>query len=312
MRHRSLRRWYAVTAVAVVVAAGAAVAYGALLSPQPVVVRPGNQALPAAAPGGAYIAYAQSRPRHPHLYDTYVKPAGQPRWKVNTRGVSWPGAIDSSDGTTLIYQQARRGNSDLRLIDMSTKVRSIPTGVNTAKWEWQPSISGDWILFGRSWGSRPVKYSIVLHNESTSENRVLEVHKRRPAKVSEPGQVNGDWASWDTYTVRSGASTVRLYQISTSTTTVPRVPRGKAQYASSVLADGTLFFVRADRGVCGRHVQLMERSGGTNTVLAQLPAGYDVFRTAAVSEGGGESTSLYFDRVSCSSGRIHIYKLNVS
>ena len=307
MGHGSLRRWSAVAVVLVLSAAGAAIAYGALQTPQPVVVRPGTQILPAAGPGGAYIAYAQSRPRHPHIFDTYVKPAGQRRWKVNNRGESWPGGID---GTTLIYQQARRGNSDLRLIDMATKVRSIPTGVNTAKWEWGPTLSGDWILFGRSWGSRPIKYSIVLHNENTAENRVLETHRRRPAKVSEPNQVNGDWATWDTYGVRTGASAVRLYQISTSTTTTLRVPRGKAQYASSVLADGTLFFVRADRGVCGRRVQMLEHIGGGNVVLAKLPAGYDVSRTFAVSEA--EGASVYFDRIKCSNGGSHIYKLTVS
>jgi hypothetical protein len=297
-------------AVVVFCVAGAAVAYGgALQTPQPVVVRPGGQWLPSAAPGAAYIAYAQTRPGHPNQLDAYVKPAGQPRWKANTRGTAWPGGID---GTTMIYQQDYRGQSDLHLIDLGTKARSLPGGVNTTKWEWRPTISNGWILFGRIWGSRPVKWSVVLHNENTSENRVLETRRSRPAKELDPGQVNGDYATWDVFSVRTGAGTVRLYQISTSTTTTLPVSSGKAQYAPSVLADGTFFFVRADQGVCGRHVSLLEHTGGANVVLARLPAGYDVDRTYAVSEGGGESTSVYLDRLRCSTGGSHIYKLTVS
>jgi len=309
MRHRSVPRWCVAAAVVVCCMAGAAVAYGALQTPQPVVVRPGSQWVPSAAPGAAYIAYAQSRPGHPNQLDAYVKPAGQTRWKVNTRGMAWPGGID---GTTMIYQQDYRGNSDLHLIDLGTKVRSLPDGVNSAKWEWRPTISNGWILFGRIWGSRPVKYSIVLHNENTSENRVLETRRTRPARGLDPGQVNGDFATWDVYSTRTGSGTVRLYQISTSTTTSLPLPRGKAQYAPSVLADGTFFFVRADAGVCGRHVSLWEHTGGGNVVLARLPPGYDVDRTYAVSEGGSESTSVYFDRVRCSNSTSHIYKLTVS
>jgi Tol biopolymer transport system component len=287
---------------------GVAVAYGALLTPQPVVTKKGRQFQPAAAPGGANIAYAQSRPGHPNQFDTYVKPAGQPRWKVNNRGVAWPGGID---GTTLIYQQARRGNSDLHLIDLVSKVRSLPTGVNTAKWEWSPTISGDWILFGRGWGSRPIRYSIILHNENTSENRVLEKHTTRPARVIEPGQVNGDFATWDTFTPGTGAANVRLYQISTSVTTQLPAPAGKAQYATSVLPDGTVFYVRADVGVCGRHVAIVEHTGGGDTVLARMPRGYDINSTYAVSEGGGELASVYFSRIQCSNFAAHIYKLTV-
>ena len=42
------------------------------------------------------------------------------------------------------------------------------------------------------------------------------------------------------------------------------------------------------------------------------PAGYDVFtKTFAVDEGAGV-TSVYFDRVQCSTGKSHVYKITVS
>jgi hypothetical protein len=46
-------------------------------------------------------------------------------------------------------------------------------------------------------------------------------------------------------------------------------------------------------------------------LLARLPNGYDSVRAFAVDEGGGV-TSLYFERLQCSTGKSHIYKLTVS
>jgi hypothetical protein len=52
--------------------------------------------------------------------------------------------------------------------------------------------------------------------------------------------------------------------------------------------------------------------GVSDTALATLPAGYDVFKTYAVDEGGGV-TSVYFDRFNCSTGKGgDIFKVTVS
>src|SRR6478672_13895405 len=131
----------------------AGVAWATLVTPQPVVTAKGRQFLASAAPGGAYLAYDQSRPGHPNQFDVYVKPAGVRRFKVNTRGHAFGGGID---GTTMIYQSVLGGQSNLRLFNLATHARSAPAGVNTKRWEWLPSISGDWILYGQRWGSHPV------------------------------------------------------------------------------------------------------------------------------------------------------------
>ena len=97
--------------VAGLVSAG--VAWATLLSPQPVVTAKGRQFDASATPGGTYLSYDQSRPGHPSQFDVYVKPAGVPRFKVNTQGVAYGGGID---GTTMIYQSVRNGQSNLRSV----------------------------------------------------------------------------------------------------------------------------------------------------------------------------------------------------
>src|SRR6476620_10926225 len=102
---------------------GAGVAWATLLTPQPVVTAKGRQFDASATPGGTYLAYDQSRPGHPNQFDVYVKPAGVPRFRVNRRGLAYGGGID---GTTMIYQSVRHGQSDLRLFDVVTHARSAP------------------------------------------------------------------------------------------------------------------------------------------------------------------------------------------
>ena len=286
---------------------GVATAWATLLTPQSVVTAKGRQFNLSATPGGTYLAYDQSRPGHPNLFDVYLKPAGVPRFKVNRRGVAYGGGID---GTTMIYQSVRNGQSNLRLFDLVTHARSAPAGVNTKRWEWLPSISGDWILYGQRWGSHPVNGRVILHDTNTAETRILDEQIGKPRRILYPGQVNGDFATWDRFTPLAHTENVFLYQISTQTKTKIPVPAGKVQYSSSVTPTGTVFYARS--GVaCGANVSLHEYSSGTDTLLARLPKGYDSFKTFAVDEGAGV-TSLYFERYRCSTGQSHIYKLTVS
>src|SRR5262249_2622439 len=142
-------RWLAVAlGLSVAGSVGAVAAWSTLVTPQPVVTAKGHQILPSAAPGAAYLAYSQSRPGHSGVFDVDVKPAGMPRYKVDTRGVGYAGGID---GTTLIWQSVRNGQSDLRLFDLAAQTRSVPAGVNTRRWEFWPTLSGDWILYGQQW-----------------------------------------------------------------------------------------------------------------------------------------------------------------
>jgi hypothetical protein len=297
---------FAAVAVGACVLTAVAVAGTVLQTPQQVTSAQGRQTIPAAAPGGAYIAYAQSRPRHPSLNDVYVKPAGLPRIKVNSRGVGWPGGFD---GTSFVYQQLYHGQSDIHLFDLTTHQHSVPDGVNTRRWEWQPSISGGWILYGQEWGSRPVNDRVILWNSTLSDRRVLDSQVGPPNETLWPGQVNGDYATWSRWARHNTRLNVFRYQISTETTVKVPHPTRRVQYAVSVSSDGTVFYVRS-RTACGASVRLHEYdpTTQTDTTLAALPAGYDVNVTYTVDEGGGVHT-VYFDRFRCKTGASHIYKI---
>jgi len=305
------RRGWRVAAAAGLVVVGlvcVATAWATPLTPQRLVTAKGKQVLPSAAPAGAYLAYSQSRPGHPNQYDVYVKPAGRRRYKVNARGQGFAGGID---GTTLIWQRARTRHSDLRLFDLASQTGSVPAGVNTRRWEFWPTISGDWILYGQNWGSRPRNWRVILHDTNTSETRILDERVNRPHTSILPGQVNGDYATWHSFNSRTRVVNVFLYQISTGMTTKLPRPTGKEQYYPSVTPAGTVFYVRSGVGGCGDHATLREYSSGTDTLLAVMPRGYAVFnKTFAVAEGGGV-TSVYFDRVQCSTGNSHIFKMTV-
>lgn len=289
-------------------------AWATLLTPTLVAGGAANQVSATAAPGAAYIAYSVSRPRHPDVFDAYERPLGGLRTRVNPAGTTaFTGGID---GTTLVFQQisSTNGQSDLKLFDLGTQIHSTPVGVNTPNYEWQPTISGTWILFGRAnLNVRPVSDHIVLHSGGlTPETRVLDQQVGSPDRLLSPGQVNGDFATWDRYTYATHAGNVFRYQISTLTTFKVPLPAGKIQYASSTDPTGDVFYVRSGIG-CGKQVVIRESvNGGLDVALAVMPAGFDIVRTFAVDEGGGV-TSLYFDRFNCATGGGYdIYKLTVS
>jgi hypothetical protein len=285
-------------------------AWAALLTPTLVVGGAGSQLLPSATPGATFVGFSASRPGSPNLFDAYVKAAGQPRVKVNTSGTAFAGGFD---GNTFIYQHVAHGQSNIGLFNVMTSVHSLPTGVNTSAWEWSPTISGDWILFGRqNLNVNPISDHVILRSEVGGVTLVLDSQVGAPDRILDPGQVNGDYASWDRYTPSSHTGTVRRYTISTAHTDILQLPIGKIQYASSVNSAGDLFYVRSGIG-CGKQVVIRENVFGvSDTALATLPAGYDVFKTFAVDEGGGV-TSLYFDRFNCSTGKGgDIFKVTVS
>lgn len=287
-------------------------AWATLLTPTLVAGGPGNQVSATAAPGAAYIAYSASRPGHPSLFDAYSRPLGVPRVKVNPAGTTaFTGGID---GNTLIYQQiSSGGQSDIKLYNLSSPGITTPLGVNTPNYEWQPTISGNWVLFGRAnLHVRPVSDHIVIHNQVAADTRVLDQQVGAPDRLLSPGQVNGDFVTWDRYTYATNTGNVFRYQISTPTTFKVPLPAGKIQYASSTNPTGDVFYVRSGSG-CGKQVVIREDVPGVSDVaLAAMPAGYDIVRTFAVDEGGGV-TSLYFDRFNCASGGGYdIYKLTVS
>ena len=99
--------------------------------------------------GEDFLAWQQNSRKHPGQYDVLARPiTGGDAFKVNAPDTN--GANGGIDGDLLVYQQYERGRSDLKFFDLRTKERtSPPAGVNTRRWEYWPSMSGQWLLFGR-------------------------------------------------------------------------------------------------------------------------------------------------------------------
>jgi hypothetical protein len=250
-----------------------------------------------------HLAWSQAtrRSRRPALY---LQPSGEPRVRVNRPNTE--GYSGGFEGETFVYQEVQNGRqSDLYLYDLAGGGRSAPpAGVNTRHWEWHPTVSGDWLLFGRTKVSRRVDL-VVLRNLVTGQSREIGELRWGNRTIAEPGQVSGNYAVWFRCTP---ACNVFLYDIATGTTTRIPNPDRRQQYDPSVTSDGTVYFLRSGRG-CGNSVRLVRRPlGGPSRVLASLGAGRDSGHTYALENDDGAVTVL-FDRVRCSTGAWDVLKV---
>jgi len=276
--------------------------------PVPVKAGPRNEVAPAA--GGDYFAWAKSRRGRPNVYDVWAQRGTETPFKVNSRGTTgWTGGFG---GSRLVYQQVRGGRqSDIRFFDVQTRRRSQPSGVNTKRWEWAPTISGDWLLFGRGVTSGSSTQQIILRNLATGEQRVLDALRNSRAYV-EPGQVNGNYAVW---TRCSPSSDCDVFRYDIATRKKARMPRtGQVLSGPSVAVSGTTYYGRTSHGGCGAGAELVKTSvDGATVVLYSFPETQDVGHTYAVVSPVRppvQTPRIYFERVTCSGQRYDIYSID--
>ena len=265
----------------------------------PVKASQAREITPAAAVG--WIAWARGARRNFRFWELFAQ-GSEGTVRVNrARTHGFAGGFD--DGT-LVYQEVRGRQSNLQRFDLLRETRSgLPAGVNTRHWEWHPTISGDWLLFGRS--NRASRTDAVfLRNLADGRTILLDRRRWGTRRIAEPGQVNGDYAVWFRCTPRCD---VFLHDIAQGTTTKVPNPQARQQYDPSVTSDGTVYFVQSGRG-CGTSVRLVRQPlGGSAEVLTSLGAGRDSFHTFALEHG--EGTSVFFESVRCSNGASDVLRL---
>jgi Divergent InlB B-repeat domain len=240
-----------------------------------------------------FIAWQENSRRSPRHYDLFARRlGGGGAFKVNAAGTN--GANGGIDGDVLIYQEFGKGKSDLKFFDLGGRTRrSPPRGVNTAQWEYWPSMSGDHLLFGRLYKSDLRR--IILFDVASRDARSLDKVKGA-GRFLAPGQVNGDYAVWSKCTSKRRCNVV-LYRISDGTkTTIPN--SGGRDHAPSVTPDGVVYFARSG-GACGSGTKILRfLPGGPATILWRLPSGDDVGTTRAFLDAGGE-THVFYDHFAC-------------
>jgi hypothetical protein len=241
---------------------------------------------------GGWLAWQQNSSERPRHYDVFVRPAhGGTRIRANPIGTS--GANGDVEGDVLVYQEFVRGRSGLRFLDLSTGERRLPPdGVNTRSWEYWPSLSGRWLLFGRLRNHH--RRSVILFDLSTGDATRLARIRGADAFLA-PGQVNGRWAVWYRCPTSSECNVLR-YNIETGNTAVIPNPGGR-QRSPSVDPDGTVYYVRG-QGECGNRVRVLRKElGHEPEELWRLPNGDDVGRTYAQAKR--RSTVVLYDHFSC-------------
>jgi hypothetical protein len=248
------------------------------------------------------LAWTRYRRGHP---DAFLRIGAQPKVQLDRSGMAWAWSLDQASSTAA-FQAVRRGNSDVRLYDWRARRWSKPAGsVDTARWEYEPSVSGPWLVFGRlNRAARPHVRRIILQNLQTGKRTVLATFSGSSAQgmLSSP-QIEGDWVTWTSMSDRYRLASVHRYQISTATKLRIAHPSGMLDYQSAVGADGTVYFLQS-RGGCGRHVRFESyTTGGVLTELAAMPAGRDGGDEMFAQPQPGGVTDLYFDSYRCASTR---------
>jgi hypothetical protein len=259
--------------------------------------------------GNGYLAWAQNSRKHPKLYKTYVQLGqGQPSL-LKTRRQAYPGSIS---GTTLVYQEyaPARNESSIRFYDLAQR-RLLPTpaGVNTRLWEWNPSHSGEWLLFSRHNGRTE---SVILMNTVTRAQIELD-RGRMPddGNYGLAGQVNGNFAVWQRCPRGARPCTVFRYDITTRVKTQLAPPLGFLHYNPSVATDGITYLVRSETDSCGSQVELWRYPlVGEPTHLFGLPFGRDILNSYVETKigTGGPVNEVYHDRASCTANRSDLWR----
>lgn len=254
-----------------------------------------------------HLAWSQSARRNQHVF---AKADGQAPFRVN----QWAnGATGGIDGTQLIYQEYTRRRSSLRLIDLTTRIRSAPpAGVNTNQWEYWPDIDNDQILFGRQFPNQRGKRHMILYDPGDTPQFQVLAQTIGFNRFLDPGQINGDYAVWQRARIRRDRVVdceVFVRNLVSDTTTVVANPGDRCQFGPSVSEDGTVFYGRSVYR-CGRSVRLMmDPPSGPPETLLSFPRGRDFFQSDVYTDGPTEH--VLFDPLSCRRRRQDIYEITL-
>jgi hypothetical protein len=263
---------------------------------------PVNEESPSAAAGE--FAWVQNSRLHPHLYNAYAQVSGGARFRVNAPGTR--AALGTGiDGHMMVYTQVLGRQRSIRLFNLQTHARHAPpAGVNTANFEDEPSISGNWLLFHRrEFGSSPGQ-QVLLVNRISGATRVL-ASVRGTRSFLEAGQVNGNFAVF-TKSKTGAVFNVWLYDISHRTLTVIPNPRGKVHTAAAVNPFGTVYYEQSGAD-CGSNATVEEYPiGGPVFTAGTLKPGVDLFHPFLFENGGLKH--YLFAKLHCRGAGVDIFK----
>jgi hypothetical protein len=308
MRVRPLT-WLAATLILV---AGSLPAY-AVATPTPVKTTKAFEWLPAAGHNGpdTYLAWTQdilNKPNAPFSAFFQVN-AGVTR-RINPHGVTgFLGDFDAGTSTVAV-QQVTGSNSDIRLYDVGTRTfGTTPAGVNTAAWQWSPSIDTDegtgttYLLYGENRFSSPTAPWRVILYDDLSNTKILLDQVENKCGCLFAGDVAYPWVVWS----KGLFGNVWRYNIATQAKNRVFLPNNRDEYFASVTGDGTVYVAQAG-DQCGTQAKLYRVApGGAATLLFALPNGSEPLSINATDTGAG--VTLYSDRYYCGPKTSNIFRI---
>ncbi len=150
---------------------------------------------------------------------------------------------------------------------------------------------------------------MLLFNLTTRSFRVL-MSVKSTASYVEPGQVNGNWATF--MSCSRSVPVCYVYRYDIAANQVTRIPRsgGKIDTAPAIASDGTLYFDRSN-AQCGSSATVEELPvGGTVATVHSFNPGNDVETMRVINDG--TNNLLYYAQLSCKPSGIitgtNIYK----
>jgi hypothetical protein len=248
-----------------------------------------------------YLTWSSNSGAHPRHYDALTRAfLGKVTVKMNAPGTTGYAGDINGNGTEAAYQQTDGAMSDVYLYDLDADTRTAaPDAVNSALWEWAPSVSDDYLLFGRNKFTRASSpWKIVLYDRNTDTNLVLDTAPNSCQCIF-PGQVTDEWATW----TRCSRSTCQAWYYDIAGDVAARVPNplDKVQYYPGVSREnGDIYFVRSNPA-CGANVKIVRwnPAGGPADVVSSQPTGYDVYTGLKVFDDLGGHQDVYVDRQRC-------------
>ena len=250
------------------------------------------------ATGGAFLAWSRG-PTIAGDYDLFVKRPGQAADVVNASRFQSVGNIELGHltfGDILVYSvHPARGQSNIRFYDLSTgTVSNPPAGINTTRDEDNPAIAGDSLLFGRGPANRSFSTRVILYDFTTTDSIVVATAPSGGSVTA--NSVRGNFAS---YTVCPSTGRCNVFRYNIPTGGKVKMPNpSRANYWSSVLADGTVYFVQGSPSYCGVNTKIKRFQPGSVTTLFAFPRGIEVADLDAVEESPG-APIVQFTRINC-------------
>ena len=297
-----------------VISAAAALAAGP--TPVPVLANPDKSELGGLSANG-YLIWYQSPTRSFGSSKSYVFLRQDNHAAVRLGPLKNLSYAGGTDGVRAIYQTVpgvASNNSALVLYDIAAgKAVPLPTGVNTPNWEWSPTISGDWIMFGRETTPGFQTGRVILRNRMTGAAIQLAQASQKNGAYLAPGQVNGNWATWYGCVKRCH---VHRYNIMTGKSQLLPNPFPKLNPRnSSIASDGTVYYTESTAAPqifsCGQQARLVEQPPGSAPpkVIRSFSRGIDAFSTSV--DDTGPSTVVLYTRVNCRTSATDVYKVTV-